>query len=72
MPESKQPLPNEDRVRFDSDNCDLLEIKEEDTVPGKLGEGYRRLLEKKYGRKVPPDPPDPPNVPDGPNSPAQP
>jgi hypothetical protein len=43
----------ESRVDFVSD-CDLLEIKEEDTKPGKVSDRYRQLLEKKYGRKPPP------------------
>lgn len=60
MPDPNKP--NQGEVRFTSDNCDVLEIKEEDTQPGKLSESYRRLLEKKYGRKAPPDPPDGPAV----------
>lgn len=58
------PNKPEREVGFTSDNCDVLEIKEEDTVPGgKLSESYRRLLEKTYGRKAPPDPPDGPDAP---------
>jgi hypothetical protein len=42
---------NNDQVRFSSD-CDLLEVKEEDTAPGKASERYRQWLHEKYGRKT--------------------
>jgi hypothetical protein len=47
---------NHDGGRFTSDDCPLLEIREEDTMPGKRSESYTKLLEQKYGRKAPPPP----------------
>ena len=44
---------DESRVQFTSD-CDILEITEENSKPGKASERYRKLLEQKYGRKTPP------------------
>jgi hypothetical protein len=43
----------------DSFDGDVLEIKEEDTVPAKRPESYRKWLEQKYGRKAPPANPAP-------------
>jgi hypothetical protein len=43
---------------FNSEGCDILEIREEDTQPGpRLSEQERQRLAKKYGRKLPPKPP---------------
>lgn len=40
-------------------DCDLLEVKEEDTLPGKVSDSYRKWLEQKYGRpSVPPKGPE--------------
>jgi hypothetical protein len=51
----KSPGPSENgaRSRFTSD-CDLLEIREEDTKPGRMSASYRKWLEEKYGRKSAP------------------
>lgn len=57
MKDQHQQVPAE--VLFDSNNCDILAIDEKDTVPCKTSEAYLKYLEKKYGRKPPPDPPDP-------------
>ena len=51
-PQKSGGLPKNE-VEFISD-CDLLEIKEADTKPGKVSDRYRKLLEEKYGRKQPP------------------
>lgn len=48
---SKNQEPVENHVRFTSD-ADLLEIREEDTRPGKMSDSFRRWLEEKYGRKA--------------------
>jgi hypothetical protein len=50
------PQPSENRVSFTSD-CDILEIREEDTKPGKMSERLRKLLEEKYGHKNRPNGP---------------
>jgi hypothetical protein len=42
----------ENRVWFTSDS-ELIELTEENTTPGKMSEGVRKALEKKYGRKTP-------------------
>jgi hypothetical protein len=50
-----------DFAYFSSD-CDILEIREQDTKPGgKLNERSRKLLEQKYARKTPPPKPRLPN-----------
>ena len=59
MNDPKKPDAAQDPV-FDSTNCDVIEIREEDTRPGKMSVRYRKLLEEKYGKKTPP-----------PNGPAQ-
>jgi hypothetical protein len=46
----KNSEPNHDRVRFSSD-CELVEVREEDTTPGQPSERYRQWLREKYGRK---------------------
>jgi hypothetical protein len=57
MNESSVPSERgETRVRFTSHGCDNLEIREEDTRPGKVSESYRKWLEAKYGRKGSPPP----------------
>lgn len=39
---------------FNSECCDILEIREEDTKPGgKLNEAARQRLREKYGKKNP-------------------
>jgi hypothetical protein len=50
----KLPEATENRVRFTSSRCDILEIKEEDTQPGEVSDSYRKWLEVKYGRRIPP------------------
>lgn len=36
---------------------DVIELREEDTVPAKRPESYRTWLEQKYGRRAPPPKP---------------
>jgi hypothetical protein len=43
---------DENHVSFTSD-CDILQITEENSKPGKASERYRKWLEKKYGPKTP-------------------
>ncbi len=40
-------------VRLDSD-CDILEITEDMSKPGKISERYRKSLEQRYGHKISP------------------
>jgi hypothetical protein len=40
----------ENAVQFFSDAVDIV-VREEDTKPATISESYRKLLEKKYGRK---------------------
>jgi hypothetical protein len=47
---SPKPVENGARSWFTSD-CDLLEIREEDTKPGRMSASTRKWLEEKYGRK---------------------
>ena len=61
MADSKEsPKPKESRAIFTSEGYDIIEIREEDTKPGKMSEQTRKRLEEKYGRKAPPpkEPPD--------------
>ena len=54
MADPKRPSDSDEScIRFSSD-CDILEITEENTEPGKVSERYRKALEQKYGRKAPP------------------
>jgi hypothetical protein len=54
---SQQPQPVHEGGYFSSD-CDILEIREEDTKPGpKLSEQERKRLAEKYRGKLPPQPP---------------
>ena len=53
MPEIREQPAADDTGFFTSD-CDVVEIREEDTKPGKVSDRYRRMLEEKYGRKEPP------------------
>jgi hypothetical protein len=59
MPEErKEPKRNYVGGYFHSEDCDVLEIREEDTQPGpKRSEQERKRLAEKYGRKLPPEPP---------------
>jgi len=54
MPDNT-PQP-EDPVRCVSD-CDIIEVTEQNSVPGEPSERYRRYLEEKHGRKNPQNPP---------------
>ena len=59
MPDPKKQSDSSDDLGYFSSDCDLLEIREEDTQPGKVSDRYRKVLEEKYGRKA-----QPPNAPE--------
>ena len=48
--------PDDDQAEYGSD-CDLIEICEEDTVPGEPSETWRKWMEAKYGKKASPSKP---------------
>lgn len=50
---SNLPRAGGSEPQFFSD-CDIIRIREEDTVPSKPSEQYMRWLQEKYGRKRPP------------------
>ena len=54
MADPTKPSEPENRVVFASDG-DILEILEENTTPGTPSESHRRFLERKYGKKNPPN-----------------
>ena len=55
MRHANKILESSDPVQFTS-TSEVVEIREEDTKPGKPNEGYRKWLADKWGRKpVPPN-----------------
>ena len=54
MPESNDRRPHRDEVQYTSEDCILIEIREEDTKPGtpEASAVVRKWMEAKYGKEA--------------------